>query len=81
VEEWCTPLFQGIAIDRFLVACSRLPAPKEHTNPFERQGPDSGLMWRSFVPLWLVVGAGPEGMPRGFRRPCDERLSQELGAL
>jgi hypothetical protein len=38
-------------------------------------------MGRTLVPLLLVVGAGPEGMPRGFRRPFDERLAQELGAL
>jgi hypothetical protein len=31
--------------------------------------------------LLLVVGACPEGMLRGFRRPCHERLSQEGGTL
>jgi hypothetical protein len=44
VEEWGTPSFQGIEIDSFLLARSLLPAPKEHTNPFERQCPDRGLM-------------------------------------
>jgi hypothetical protein len=29
----------------------------------------------------LVGGAGPEGMPRGFCRPFDERVTQERGAL
>ena len=38
-------------------------------------------MGRALVTLLLVVGAGPEGMPRGFSRPFDERLSQELWAL
>jgi hypothetical protein len=44
VEEWGTSSFQGIEIDSFLVARSILPAPKENPNPFERQGPDSGLV-------------------------------------
>jgi hypothetical protein len=58
-----------------------LPTPKANPDPFERQGPDSGAMRRSLVPLFLVVGTGPEEMPRGFCRPFDERVSQERGAL
>src|SRR5919106_4695008 len=54
-----------------------LPTAKEDSNPFERQGPDGGLMGAAFTALLLVVGAGPEGMLRGFSSPFHERLSQE----
>jgi hypothetical protein len=81
VEEWCTPALQGMQKDRVRVARSMLPAAQEQTNPGERQCPHRGLRGRPLVPLLLVVGAGPAGMPRGVRRPCDARWAQELGAL
>jgi acetyl esterase/lipase len=46
-ESWCTPLFQGIERDRFLVACAILPAPKENPNPFE---PRARVSTATFIP-------------------------------
>ena len=37
-------MLQGIEIDRFRVGRAILPTPKEHTDPCEREGSDSGLM-------------------------------------
>ena len=35
----------------------------------------------ALIALLLVIDLGPEGMPRGFRRPLHERLAQERRAL
>jgi hypothetical protein len=33
------------------------------------------------VALWVVVGTGPEGLPKRFSGPFHERVSQAWGAL
>ena len=38
-------------------------------------------MGLALVALLLVVHLGPEGMPDRLRRPCDERLPEELWTL
>ena len=38
-------------------------------------------MGLALVALLLVVHLGPEGMPDGLRRPCDERCRKELWTL
>ena len=81
VNKWGTTAFQGPEIDGFIVWRSILPAPKEDAEPFKRERPHGGLMGLPLMALLLVVGACPEGMPSGFSRPFDERLSQERGAL
>src|SRR5262249_53078967 len=70
-----------LEIDGLIVRCTRLPAPIEDADPFERQGPYGGLMGLALVALPLVVHLRPEGMPDRLRRPFDERLPQELGTL
>ena len=81
VEKWRPAAFQGIEIDGFIVGGSIVPTPKEAAKPLKGESPHGGLMGRALVTLLLGVGAGPAGLSRGFSRPCDERLSQELWAL
>ena len=38
-------------------------------------------MGLALVALLLGVHLGPEGMPNGLRRPCDERLPEKLWTL
>src|SRR5262249_5038032 len=72
---------QRLEIDGLIVRCALLPASIEDADPFERQCPDGGLMGLALVALLLVVDLRPEGMPDRLRRPCDERLPEELGTL
>lgn len=81
VDPWCSSSFQGIERERCIVERAMLPSPQEHTNPCERQRPNGGLMRGTLLAVLLVVGAGPEGMPRGFSRPFHERWSQAGGTL
>ena len=81
VKKWRTPMYQDVKRDRVIVRRAILPTPTEATEPLKRQGPDGGLMCGALVALLRVVGAGPEGMPKGFSGPFHARLSQACGAL
>src|SRR5215468_6273077 len=70
-----------LEIDGLIVRRAVLPAPIQDADPFERKGPYGGLMGLALVALLLVVDLRPEGMPDRLRRPCDERLPEELGTL
>src|SRR5262249_17320562 len=52
-----------------------------NTDPFECQGPHSGLMGFTLLALLVVVDLCPEGMPDRFRCPLHERLSEALWTL
>jgi len=67
--------------DGLIVERALLPAPREDTDPFAGQGPHGGLMGLALVTLLLVVPLGPEGMADRLRRPCDERVPEELWTL
>jgi hypothetical protein len=75
------PPVQGVAIDGCIVRRARLPTATEETHPFARAGPDGGLRCAARMALWLVVGACPAGMRRGFRRPFHDRVSPAGGTL
>src|SRR5215510_8125991 len=64
-----------------LVWRALLPAPREEADPLEGQGSYGGLMGLALVALLLGVHLGPEGMADRFRRPCDERLPEEVWTL
>jgi hypothetical protein len=81
MQERCAAAFERLEIDRFIIRCASLPTPIEDANPFEGQGPHSGLMCLALLTLLLVIDLCPEGMPDRFRRPLHERLSQELRTL
>ena len=81
MQEWCTAAFERLEIDRFLIRRALLPTPKEDADPFECQGSYGRLVRLAFVALLLIIDLGPEGMPRGFRRPLHERLAQERRTL
>src|SRR5215831_7078937 len=72
---------QRLERDGLIVRCALLPASREEAEPCERQCPDGGLMGLALGALLLIVPLGPEGMPDRLRRPCDERLPEELGTL
>ena len=70
-----------LEIGRLIVRSALLPTSIQDTDPLERQGTHSGLMRVALVPLLLIIDLGPEGMPRGFRRPLHERVAQERRTL
>jgi hypothetical protein len=81
LQQGCATAFERLEIDGFIVRRALLPTPKENPDPFERQGPHSGLMGFALIALLLVVDLCPEGMPERFRCPLHERLSEELWTL
>ena len=72
---------KGLEIDGLIVRRALLPAPREDADPCECQCPYGGRMGLALVALLLVVHLRPERMPDRLRRPCDERLPEELWTL
>src|SRR5215475_2135087 len=72
---------QGLERDGLIVRRALLPAPREDAHPFECQCPYGSLMGLALVALLLVVHLRPERLPDRLRRPCNERLPEELWAL
>ena len=68
-------------IDGFIIRSAILPTSKEDTDPCECEGSHGRLVCLACVALLLIIDLGPEGMPRGFRRPLHARLAQERRAL
>jgi hypothetical protein len=81
MQQWRTTVLQCGEIDLLVIGSPILPASKENTNPFERKGPDGGLMGLPLRALLLVVQPCPERMAYGCGGPFDERLAQEGGTL
>jgi hypothetical protein len=81
VQEWCVAAFERLEIDGFIIGGALLPTPIEDADPCEGQGAHGGLVRLALVALLLIIDLCPEGMPGGFRRPLDKRLSQELWTL
>ncbi len=54
-----------------------LPTARAEADPCEGEGPYGRLVRLALVALLLGIDLGPEGMPRGFRRPCHERGPEE----
>jgi len=77
VQEWCATAFECLERHGFIVRRASLPTPIKDAHPFEGQGAHGRLMRLAPVALRLGVDLGPQGMPRGFGRPLDKRLSQE----
>ena len=77
MQEGCTAAFERLEIDRFLIRGVILPTPKEDTDPCEGSGAHGRLVCLAFVALLLRIDLGPEGMPRGCRRPLHARLAEE----
>jgi hypothetical protein len=68
-------------IDSFIVRGALLPTALEDAKPFARSGPHRSVVCLALVALLLVVDVCPAGMPERLRRPCDERLAEDLGTL
>ena len=81
MQEWCVAAFERLEIDGFIIGGALLPTPIEDADPFEGQGAHGRLVRLAFLALLLIIDLCPEGMPGGFRRPLDKRLSQELWTL
>ena len=64
-----------------IVGGAILPTARENAEPLACQGPYSGLVRLALVTLLRVLAVCPEGMPRGFRRPCHARVSEERRTL
>jgi hypothetical protein len=80
-HQRCTTAIEGLEIDRFLRRGALLPTPKEETAPLEGQGTHGGLVCLARGALLQIINLGPEGMPRGFRRPLSKRLAQARRTL
>ena len=81
MQEWCTAAVERLEIDGFIIRSAILPTSKEDTDPCEGSGAHGRLVCLAFVALLLRIDLGPEGMPRGCRRPLHERLAQERRTL
>src|SRR5437870_9539607 len=81
VQEWRVAAFERSEIDGFIIWGALLPTPREDADPCEGQGAHGRLVRLAFLALLLIIDLCPEGMPGGFRRPLDKRLSQELWTL
>src|SRR5262245_13897563 len=70
-----------LEIGGLIVRGTILPTPKEHTDPLACQRAYGGLVGLALVALLLGIDLGPDGMPRGCRRPCHEGVAAERRAL
>src|SRR6266581_2694905 len=81
VQEWRVTAFERLEIDGCIIGGALLPTPIEDADPCAGQGAHGRLVCLAFLALLLIIDLCPEGMPGGFRRPRDKRVSQELWTL
>src|SRR5437870_6719138 len=75
VEQGCPTAVECLERGGLIVRGTLLPTPKEHADPLARQRAYGGLVGLALVALLLGIDLCPEGMPRGFRRPCHEGVA------
>lgn len=79
-QRGASPL-QRLQVSGFVIGCPGLPTTVQDAYPFERQGTQCRLMFRSSGTLLPIVGGSPEGARNGQSSPLDKGLTQEFRAL
>src|SRR5262249_11653479 len=78
---WCVAAFERWEIAGCIIRGALLPTPIEDAAPLAGPGAPGRLACLALLALLRRRNLGPEGMPRGFRRPLAQRLAPALWTL